>query len=418
MGHRVSQAWLNWGKFPGFVGGIFLLLPFPEGHARWHHRDASELNQVTNLGSEYYNDILSYRDPHAWDDIWDQSHQGFRSSAGSLNQKDFLFHQSIKFTSSTKERWRLAYHADRVEEPRRIWDESELELSYGSEQDRWRLGLLGEGQTEKAFVDVGLRLSHRPDEKSLWQFSAWAVDPFYTEKKYRREDYRTRAPWSWTFQLQENWGAATLQARHEQDQAFVWYQVSDDQRYAWRSQTSALRWAYQLSTDQKIFLRAEHDQQSEAVAELSVLRSQDYQDRRSTLEMGQHWALGRESVTTSLWGLWGRTREHQRDESQGLAHTWSRRELAFLGIWSEPLWKESHDQHWGLVVNHVWLDEDSAEEKTEVKFIWGPDFALSEHGRIRFTTTWDLDQLMHDFPFVKKAFHPWGGGQASFLIIF
>jgi hypothetical protein len=405
-------------KLGHVAAGLLLCLFATEGRARWHHREARELNQVTALGSEYYNDILSYRDPRHWEEIWERSALGFRSSAGSLNQKDFLFQQRIKLTSSAQERWRLAYTSDRVEEPRRILDESELELSYGSEQDRWRLGLLGEGETEKSFVDVGLRLSHRPDETSLWQMSAWAVDTFYTEKKHKSENYRTRAPWSWKFLLHKNWGAANLQLRHEQDQAFVWYQVSDDQRYAWRFQASELRWTYPISSDQRIFLHAGHDQQSEDLAALTVLRSQDYQDRRSTLELGQNWNQGRESFTTSLWALWGHTREHQRDELNALAHTWSRKELAFLGIWSKPFWNETHDQHWGLALNHVRLDEDSTEEKNEVKFIWGPDFVLSEHGRIRFTTTWDVDQLIHDFPFAKQAFHPWGGGQASFLMIF
>lgn len=398
--------------------GILLLAISTKGLARWDHRDAEQLNKVTGLGSEYYNDILSYRDPRHWEDIWDSSSLGFRTGAGSMNQKDFFFHQAIKLTSSTQDNWRLTYSEERVEEPRRIRDESALELSYGSEQDRWRLGLMGEGQTDKAFVDIGLLLSHRPDATSHWQIKAWAMDAPYAQKKKQPNDYRTRMPWSWEFFVQEKWGNASLQARHTQDQAFAWYQFSEDQRYAWRSQASELRWTYLVEPDHKIFLHAEHDQQSEALSTLSLLRVQDYQDRRSILELGHNWVQGRESFTGSIWGFSGRTREQLNSETQFGSHSWTRQELAFLGTWSQPFWKDLHDQHWGVALNQIWLDEESREVKAEVKLIWGPDFALNEHGRVRFTTTWDLDQVLHDFPFTKKSLHPWGGGQASFLMVF
>lgn len=400
-----------------FIGMPIVLLP-ERTLARWNHHDAAALNQATGLGTEYYNDLLSYRDPLFWEQIWEKSNLAFRSSAGSLNKKDFFFHQNIRITSSAHDPWQLAYSSERNEEPRRVLDNSALELSYGSEQNRWRLGLLGDGQTEKAFADLGVRLKYSAGEGSQWQLIGWSVDTFYTEKKHQREDYRTRAPWAWELLILQTWGASTVRLHHEQNQPVVWYQVSKDQRYDYRDQASELTWTYDVSETQQMFLQLGQNQEREAVAALTRMDSRGYQDLRLSAEIGQRLQKGHETFSYSFWGLQGRTREHPANEEPALRRTGTRQEAAFLWNWSKPFLNEIHDQHWGLVVNQVKLDERKREQATEVKIIWGPDFVLGEHGRIRFTTTWDVDQLVHDFPYTKKGFHPWGGGAASFLMIF
>jgi hypothetical protein len=398
--------------------GIPVLLLAEEVLARWTHQESDSLNKPAALGSEYYNDILSYRDPLSWEEAWEKSALSFRSSAGSFNQKEFLFRQSVRITSPEHDAWQLAYASDRVEEPRRTLDNSSLELSYGLGQDRWRLGLLGDGHSDKAFMDLGMRLSYEPAEGSMWQLIGWSVDTFYTEKKQDREDYRARDPRSWEVLLLQSWSHSSIRLRHEQDQPIVWYQVSKDQRYAYRRQASELRWTHDFSETQGVFLQIDHEVEHEAIAALTDTDNQGYRDRRSIFELGQHLRMQRESFTASIWGLWDRTQIHQITDETAFDSVWMRQEAAFLGNWSRPFWNGMHEQHWGVALNQVKLDEHKRKRVTEAKIIWSPDFALGKHGRMRLTTTWDVDQLVGDFPFTKKSFQPWGGGQASFLMVF
>lgn len=403
-----------------FLRLFCLLIHFlPErAQARWNHQDSAELNRRTGLGTEYYNDILSYRDPRFWDLIWTQSSMGFRSSAGSLNQKEFLFHQSIRMTSSVQEDWQVAYASDRVEESRQVIDQSALELSYGSKEDGWRLGLLGDAETEKAFMDLGARLRYEPKEGSLWQLIGWSVDPFYTQKKLKREDYRDSKPWSWELLAVQSLGKSTLGLHHAEDGAVVWYQTSKDRRYDYQRQATELSWTYKVDETLDLFLHIEQEKSREAIASLSSMQNQGYKNRYSSIEVGQHLQKGQESFTVSLWGLWERTQMHQASTDAAFDSVGARQEAAFVGYWSRPFWDAKHQQHLGVTLNQVKIDEQKRERSTEVKLIWSPDFVLGPHARMRLTTTWDLDQLADDFPFTETSFHPWGGGQASFLLFF
>ncbi len=389
-----------------------------QAQARWNHQDSAKLNRMTGLGPEYYNDILSYRDPRFWDDIWSQTTRGLKTSAGSLNQKEFLFQQSLRLRSSQDDPWQVAYSSDRVEESRRVVDQSSVELSYGSEQDAWRLGVLGDAETEKAFMDLGMRLSYEPRPRSLWQVIGWSVDTFYTEKKLKREDYRTREPRSWELLLREHWGNSTVSLRHEQDEALVWYRLSEDQRYEHHRQVTELSWIQALNEGQDIFLQINRELEGEGLTELSRLQSAAFENKRYTIEAGQHLRKGNEAFTVSLWGLWDRTEEDQFSPTVASTMVSTRHEGAFVGCWSKPFWKGQHLQHWAVTLNEVRIRERRLERATEVKLNWSPDFVLGPHARMRLTTTWDLDQLADDFPYTKASFHPWGGGQASFLLFF
>ncbi len=389
-----------------------------QAQARWNHQDSAELNRMTGLGPEYYNDLLSYRDPRFWDDIWSQTSLGLRTSAGSLNQKEFIFQQSLRLRSSQEDTWQVAYTSDRVEESRRIIDQSAVELSYGSEQDGWRIGILGDAETEKAFMDLGMSLSYEPRPRSLWQVIGWSVDTAYAEKKLKREDYRTRKPWSWELLMREHWGNSTVSLRHEQDEALVWYLISEDQRYEHRRQVTELRWIQELNEGQDLFLQINRDSEREGLAAFSRVQMAAFENERYMLEAGQHLRQGNEAFTVSLWGLWDRTEEDQSSPTVASSSGATRHEAAFVGYWSKPFWKGQHQQHWAVTVNEVRIREKQLERSTEVKIIWSPDFILGPHARMRLTTTWHLDQLADDFPYTKAKFHPWGGGQASFLLFF
>lgn len=398
--------------------GLALVLLSKDGEARWNHHNADTLDRVTGLGVEYYNDILSYRDPSIWEANWSATRVGFRSAAGSLNKKEFLYQQSLKLRTSEDDPWQLAFTSDRSEEPRSVRSDSALELSYGAQQKSWRFGILADGSTEKAFADLGMKLDYEPVAGSRWQLIGWSVDTFYNEKKLQREDYRTRHPWSWELLVSQSWSRSTLRLQHKQDQPVDWYLVSKDQRYAYQWQLTDLYWQYNHSEIKEIFVQLTQVQERESLEALSRPILQGYQDIRSTVEVGQRIQQGQESISYALWGLWETTQKQQVLDESVLDDPMGRHEAALLWNWSRPFWEGLHQQHWGLTINQVNVDEEKYEHSTEVKLNWGPDFVLGQHGRMRLTSTWDLDQLARDFPFTRHGFHPWGGGQASFLMTF
>jgi hypothetical protein len=385
--------------------------------ARWNHHDARSLNRVTGLGVEYYNDILSYRDNFFDAEAWDLSQAGFRSSAGSLNKKEFIFTQHIHLRSSATDAWQLAYTSDRVEDTRKIQDNSALELSYGPQQGAWRLALLGEGQTEKSFADLGARLDYKASENSRWQLVGWSIDTFYTEKKLQREDYRTTTPWSWDYSVWQKWGEFTLFLRHEDDQEVVWYQLSQDQLYGYRRKATQIQGAYEMTEAETLYLRFDQDTEHESLMTLSSREGQGYRDTRNILEIGQRIKQGDELFNLAIWGLWNRTLRQDVSSASTLDHNLRRQELALLGNWSRPFWGKSHLQYWGLTVNRVHIQDELKKQSIEFKASWGAEFLMGSHGRMRLISTWDIDQLGHDFPFDRRGFHPWGGGYASFYIL-
>jgi len=76
-------------------------------------------------------------------------------------------------------------------------------------------------------------------------------------------------------------------------------------------------------------------------------------------------------------------------------------------------------QH-GFCANDALVREDAREWKTwELKYQLLFDFNLNPNTRLGVNTTWDLDQVMRNFPYSKKApFRPWAGETCSLRCIY
>ena len=64
----------------------------------------------------------------------------------------------------------------------------------------------------------------------------------------------------------------------------------------------------------------------------------------------------------------------------------------------------------GGYVSLVRIEEEKTYKEVEVKLQYGILYQLSENSMLFFNTTWDIDQLIKDFPYQKDPFRPWGGG--------
>ena len=95
---------------------LWLLLISSTLHARFHPNDSDVIDPEQEIGSEYYNDIFSYRLLPYWMDRYDKAQFGFLTSAGSLSVTRFLYEEYIKIKSSkTPQKFDFHFYQERYE---------------------------------------------------------------------------------------------------------------------------------------------------------------------------------------------------------------------------------------------------------------------------------------------------------------
>ncbi|MFY7930933.1 MAG: hypothetical protein ACOVS5_18850, partial [Oligoflexus sp.] len=395
-----------------------LLLSASDLYARWDHRNARELNRYEVLGLEFYNDLLSYRPPWMWAEIFTEAQVRYEGGAGSLNQRDLFFGQRLSVMTPRDEPWRLHYQRQQSEDARQLSDQNQLELSYTPPQSNWRLGLLSDGTTDKAYADLGWSTVWGQADASFVRLDLWWVDGFFREKKPNRNDRREGAPNSLSLLSQYRSDSIRIKSAYEKEWPIVWIQESRGTLY--RSVREFTQLLIERSGDSRIYyLDWQHEWLKESLGPFPSHNITGYTVYEDGVELG---IKGRHGPATSQLALWGlhkdvRYRGSNADPVQGFPsrlpglETLERREYAAFATWRQP-WTEasSHATQWGIFVNQVYLEETSREQSSEVKLQWSYDWSFSKRGRMLFGTTWDLDQLVEDFPFGTKPFRPWGGG--------
>ena len=83
-----------------------------------------------------------------------------------------------------------------------------------------------------------------------------------------------------------------------------------------------------------------------------------------------------------------------------------------------PLYGERHYIKSGLYLNYVELISNKARHHLEAKWQSAWEYRYTKDIQILLNTTWDLDQIGEDFPFHKRKFSPWGGGDLQFIASF
>jgi hypothetical protein len=179
---------------------------------------------------------------------------------------------------------------------------------------------------------------------------------------------------------------------------------------------------YIAQENQRFYVSLQQQRSRESLFTLNQDLGEGYLHQEHTAEFGLKQRHGRDSILWAVWGLASRTQVHGieqiDDQQQSLDRRMNRDEAALLWNRSFPIGQGKHRQEWGLTLNQVRLRETKKDRSTEVKLNWGPDLQLSKEARMKINSTWDIDQLVSDFPFRKKGFHPWGGGRVSILMQF
>lgn len=411
---------------------FFLSLPLLLGCAlfssralgRWDHRQAERLRNYRDLGLEFYNDSLSYRAPWQWAEELPREREKARleMGAGSLNQREFLFAERARISTGSDESWRLAYANEQIEDPRAFKEQDAIELSYRHPESGFRYGLLAEGASEKSFADLGLGLSwtgellpgSRSSELSL---ELWWVDGMYESKKLARSDQRLKDPWALKLGLDLGWEPGRLVLHHSLETPLEWVEVSREQIYKGAATVSGA--AFHLGEgEQTYYIEAESVWQREARYRLEGEKEEGYSYREWTFEAGQLRRRGSTYTQLAIWGLASdlRLARLSDDAASLFEDPERRRELAAFGSWHQP-WEpgSSRAQVWGLYVNRVYIRTEAYRISTEVKAQWAYEWDIGKQGKFLLGTTWDIDQMVRDYPYQKIGFRPWGGGYAQLL---
>lgn len=397
--------------------------------ARFLHDDATEIDREEFLSSETYNDEISYRFPRRWQEFWDLSTIGYRVNAGSYNVTRFMFLEDIKVTTDKSRPVSFGFTQMRDEDMIEQRLESEVRVSFNYMPGRF--AILGDGSTFKQYGDIGLGFTYERDQNLSMEFQYWSVDHYYNTKKEFPIDSYTKKPITYVLLL--NWeftGAARLKYRLDYDTPTRWQRLSQGYYYNYSRTTHDI----QLRIGDKRGFNFNIDTNFDAKLE----------DKERTTAVGNyHKSLDRHVNTMEIYGIYspvlGRdatagiiyiTRDAKYDYPRDInvtpdlvgepySPTSSREEMVYYTTYYHPFTGASFFQY-GLYINDVLRKEvgSADDQKTEIKFQFAWDFQMDKYASVFLNTTWDIDQLQHDFPYKTAAFKPWGGGNIQFVAVF
>lgn len=407
---------------------LVFLVPAPSAFARFDHHDAERIDPEERSNTETYNDLNSYRYPALWEDIWQRSQFGYRNSAGSLNVSRFRYDEDIKIDPHPRAKFTASFVQTRHEDLVEQLIDRELRLGYGF-LPNMRVSILGDGDTFKEFGDMGVALTLFESDESLVELYYWNVDNYYKSKKsdaaaYRLKDSQTTGA---NIKLGQSVIGPTVSLKLENDSPLDWHYPAAGFQYEYARKFGGLNINWPLNTDQSIFAMTDQEEKMEQKISLAVPGASKRMRRRaSTAELGlNHHVSDNINYRASLQHVLRRVHYQNGAVTEELP------------TWREPKSPENvYRQEWGLIatryaqindalaiqhgayLNDVLIREDATEWKTfEIKYQLMFDVALNQNARLGINTTWDVDQVVRDYPYPKKSpFRPWGGGDLQFLM--
>jgi hypothetical protein len=390
---------------------LFCFFLSPSVQARFFHEDADQVDSESELSTEYFNDEISYRYPFFWERWWRAKRIGARFNAGSYNKTRLMYLQDLKLVSSDERPATFAFRQRRNENLLGQYDEREFEVRLNSLKPVY-LSLLGDTDRNKEYGDGGLSVAVMPRKSRSLKFYGWSVDHYYNDKKQDgRDTYEHRiftygTAYSWAFS--KDWN---LNYNFEFDTPLQWNRLSQNYIYEYR------RDVHELSTEwgnlnQGLLVRGSVVLEKKHESKISPTDAKEVQEeelarRVQNYELAVNYA--KDAKTDLTFGAVAISRDAKYTNSANIG----RDELAFHSTYMTQPWQ------YGLFVNDVKINaEGDRQAKTEVKFQFGWNYTFDVNVAMFANTTWDLDQLVDDFPYEKKDFNPWGGGNLQFIAMF
>ncbi len=393
--------------------------------ARFITEDSERIDEEARLNSEYYNDLVSYRLPSAWRESFEINPNVIQVSAGSLDGNDFSFQENIKISSEAGHGAFFSYQKRRYEDQVELLDDDYIRL--GISGGMLSLSILADAGSQKQFIDLGAALRFSQSAESWVEVYQWYSDAIYESKKQNEQNQMTKP--SKTTGINFNRfevGGFLLSGLVESDSELYWQRESEGFNYGYEQ--SRMRLHIREKSGPSIFFMkfsARNKRESkEFLGDLSYGRSIYHRSMEVELgkvvhsdggvyETGIGYArrLTYESVT-------GESAEGEEVGPEKI----SRVEPYF---YMTKLLKTSNTLsfQYGFFLNAVELFEENASVltdygATEVKAQTMWVFELNKQSSFLLNLTWDIDQVLSDYPFSESAFRPWGGGHVGFDMSF
>lgn len=395
--------------------GLILLIAPSVCLGRFFIEDVNVIDDEHRLNTETYNDKLSYRFPYHWVKSWRQSRTGFRINTGSLNKTRLNYSEEVMVQTPEDSPLYLGYYRGVFEDFINFQQSSYLELGFKGSSHMF--SILGEGGTFKEYGDLGAAWTYRHSVHKM-RLLYWSVDHYYSEKRSHPEDERTRNTYSLSLEYEGDFEAiGTFAWRIEYDHPLRWKRLSEGYTYDYQLERAELRWQ---RDEAYVHLSHEHKEEGRTWLPLSQSIDRKFMTRDyGTFEAGYETSEGLSSEVSGMQLVYRNIRyqyEHREDpgvEKQKESRPESRLtryEVGFFHMHSMPMNASDWSTQLGGFVNLMELEQGGKRREIEVKFQYAWEYRIDPTAKILLNTTWDLDQLVRDFPYDKDPFRPWGGG--------
>ena len=400
-------------------------------YSRFHEEDARLIDQEERANTETWNDKNSYRYPKRWDDLWQRTEIGYRVSAGSLNASRFNFDDDLRVAPKPLDEFTASFtqsgRGDLVEQK----EEREIRVGWAFASGS-RISLLGDAGTFKEYGDMGAALSILEAEGEHTEFYYWSVDNYYGTKKSDETAYRSRETKTvglYSVRIPEK-GRVGWTARYELDSPLDWTHPDAGYHYQYVRRYGNARVDIPVEDKVSVFFSGLYESKIEKkdylLAEVSQSVFKSMHRVTNVAELGIELEHGDGNTYIASMQDVRRDVDYKNGQKIDLSPSWQesyapakvrRDETALLMTAYKPLTSKIALQH-GLFINSVRVSEDHKRwDTTEVKYQLFFDFLLNNNTMFGLNTTWDLDQIIRDYPYPKKTpFRPWGGGDLQFLM--
>lgn len=395
--------------------------------ARFNEHDAEQIDADDNQNTETWNDKNSYRWPLSWRRNWDQSQSGFRISAGSLNMTRFNYLEDIRIDPIPRDEVSIAFEQHRDEDYVEAQESQEVRLGV-KVMVPLRILVLGDTTSLKEYGDLGMGVRLLESESHFTDLYYWSVDHYYNEKTHEEGAYRGDATKTWGVRSVRRAAPHEFgwQINSERDLPFTWYRPAIG-AYTYERTKASGRIDWRQDLVRSWYLSAQLDRKTEGYTAPAAAASLGLTRNATVSEVGYEYFDGDQNGWTIAVQSIVRKSAWTRSGIEALQKTWTERVPPDTSVRKEwgayctqefPIAPRTVFVH-GAYVNDPEITEDQShwhdlELKYQTELIWnftkGSGFGLN--------ATWDVDQLIRDYPYRARSFRPWGGGNIVAQITF
>lgn len=423
------------------IGGISL--SHNPCYGRFNQSDAKQVDQEQHIGSEYYNDLYSYKPHYLLNTRRAKARNGFFINAGSLNAKSFLYEEEIKLSSLAKNKYFLQYYQYKFEDEVEAIEDRYIAVGYQPSKIA-NFRILADSYSAKQRGDLGLSVQLQALKYARLAYQFWSTDHFYNTKKRHDLNKYIKKPYSYSFYLSVAPNSfSRMDISYNHDLASNWQRLSES--YQYHHQRSTLTSLLRIGTDldRAFVVSYKQDKKQEGkdwyqVDQLDNKTAFKHMHRFiQTTEISFHdFETSGSGYELGFAKIKRIAKYSNKDLDQiGLKEKSSphskRSEYAFFAYWLDNHAKDHYRNQWGVYANYLSLKthkslsninkkgrEEGSNNYFELKAQYSIDFQINKYSRFIINTTWDLDLLREAFPYKDQAFKPWGGGNFQFLTAF